>query len=97
MNAESPKIHNLKASGSAQTSSHEADSDYWNALITPEESGVFLGEVSPLTLKSWRHLGGGPPYIKIGHRTVRYRRCDLRAWADARVQVSTSDTGNQAA
>ena len=35
-------------------------------------------------LQNWRYRGGGPRYIKVSARSVRYRRSDLLAWIDAR-------------
>ena len=29
------------------------------------------------TLRNWRCLGLGPPYVRIGTRTIRYDMCDL--------------------
>lgn len=34
------------------------------------------------TLATWRYLGKGPKYIKIGRRVV-YRPADLDAWLEA--------------
>jgi hypothetical protein len=31
------------------------------------------------TVRRWRLVGGGPPFIKIGN-LVRYRRTDVEAW-----------------
>jgi predicted site-specific integrase-resolvase len=47
--------------------------------------------VSVKTLQKWRHFGGGPNYIKISSRCVRYRPEDLAAFLNARVARSTSD------
>jgi predicted DNA-binding transcriptional regulator AlpA len=32
------------------------------------------------TLERYAWAGGGPPLVKLGHRTVRYRRCDIEAF-----------------
>lgn len=32
------------------------------------------------TLRNWRSLGKGPPYVKIGERLVRYHRAGLAAF-----------------
>ena len=34
-----------------------------------------------LELAAWR--GDGPPFVKLGRRTVRYRRADILAFIDA--------------
>lgn len=44
--------------------------------------------------KFWRALrqkGGGPTYVKLSSRTVRYRRLDVDAWLEARKRSSTFD------
>ena len=33
------------------------------------------------TLRNWRGLGKGPPYVKIGERIVRYPRCGVAKFA----------------
>jgi excisionase family DNA binding protein len=33
--------------------------------------------VSERTVERWRHDGVGPQPIRLGHRTVRYRRSDV--------------------
>ena len=35
-------------------------------------------------LQNWRCRGGGPRYIKVSARSVRYRRRDLLDWIEAR-------------
>ena len=32
------------------------------------------------TLRNWRSLKKGPPFVKVGERLVRYRRADLAAF-----------------
>ena len=70
--------------------------DYWFALIDETEAAEFLGLVDR-TLQKMRQRGGGPRFVRLSSRCVRYRRDDLRQWADARVRTSTSDTGSEAA
>ncbi len=74
----------------------EADLAYWNALIDEKVAGDFL-DLTARTMQAMRQRGGGPRYVLISARCVRYRRADLRAWADARVRTSTSDPGQAAA
>jgi excisionase family DNA binding protein len=52
-------------------------------LLTPEEAAEYLN-VSLTWLQQKREAGNGPRYIRIGHRTVRYRKCWLSAWVRAR-------------
>ena len=67
-------------------------SDYWYALINEKAAAVFLG-LTDRTLQKFRQMGGGPRYIRLSSRCLRYRRVDLREWAEARVRTSTSDLG----
>lgn len=41
-------------------------------------------------LQNWRYRGGGPLYIKVSARSVRYRRRDLLAWVEARIVANTT-------
>ena len=74
----------------------EADLAYWNALIDEKTAGGFV-VLTVRTMQAKRQDGGGPPYIVISARCIRYRRCDLKAWADERVRTSTADDGKQEA
>jgi hypothetical protein len=54
---------------------------------------MFLAElgvpVSPRTLERWaanRNAGGGPPYIRLKTKIIRYLKDDLRAWVSREVQ-----------
>ncbi len=47
-------------------------------LLSTPMAAEQLG-LSPATLRYWRHVQTGPPYIKLG-KHVRYQRADLRAW-----------------
>lgn len=54
----------------------ETDPD---ALLEPREAAALLG-VSTALLARWRHeKRENPAPIKLGHRTVRYRRGDIDA------------------
>ena len=70
--------------------------DYWFALIGEKAAGAFLG-LKDRTMQNYRYRGGGPKYIFLSSRCLRYRRIDLREWADARLRTSTSDPGKGAA
>ena len=43
--------------------------------------------VSRATLQSWRYMGRGPSYIKIG-RLIRYRNADVDAYLRAQTRGS---------
>ncbi len=68
------------------------DAGFWYELIDERPSGDFLG-LTHRTMQAYRQRGGGPRYIVISSRCIRYRRIDLKAWADARTRSSTADTG----
>ena len=53
--------------------------------------------LTPRALEAWRTRGGGPPFVHISSRAVRYRRNELVAWVDQRIRRSTSDPGPDAA
>ena len=61
-----------------------------DALLRPEGAAALLG-FTPRALESWRHRGGGPKFVRVSARAVRYQRSDLLEWAEERVRTSTSD------
>jgi predicted site-specific integrase-resolvase len=48
--------------------------------LREKETAKTLG-VAVQTLRNWRHLRKGPPYIKLG-RAIRYRDEDLAAFLE---------------
>ena len=80
------------APGAPDAAGHADNYDYWHALINEREAGDFLG-LSDRAMQKMRQTGGGAPYIRISSRCLRYRRVDLRTWAEARMRSSTSDPG----
>ena len=72
-----------------------SDPNFWEALINEKDAGDFLG-LSDRAMQKMRQTGGGARYIHISSRCLRYRRIDLRAWAEARIRTSTSDPGQAA-
>ena len=74
----------------------DVERDYWESLIDEGEAAHFLGH-SVCTLQGWRSRGGGPRYIRISGRGVRYRRRDCKEWADSRLRTNNSDPGTEAA
>ncbi len=72
------------------------DPSYWHSLVDESESADFL-DLTPRSMQAMRQRGGGPRFIRISARCIRYRRIDLKAWADARMRSSTSDPGQEAA
>src|SRR5262245_48815390 len=65
-----------------------------DALLPEVQSAELLG-VTPRALQSWRQRGGGPEFVRISSRCIRYRRRDLISWTEARLRSSTSDLGNE--
>ena len=70
-------------------------SDYWHALINEKAAGDFL-DLTSRTMQAMRQRGGGPRFVRISARCVKYRRVDLKSYADARLRSSTSDSGEAA-
>lgn len=60
-----------------------------NALVNEKEAASILC-YSVRALQNWRHRGGGPRFVKVSSRSVRYRRADLMAWIDERTIAHTS-------
>ena len=50
-------------------------------MLTTEQAAEFL-KVKPGTLTKWRKRGRGPESVRLGPKTVRYRRSALMAWVD---------------
>lgn len=46
---------------------------------------------SPRALQNWRLRGGGPPYIKVSARSIRYQRRDILNWVDERRRIHSAD------
>jgi predicted DNA-binding transcriptional regulator AlpA len=77
--------------GVAQIQEHASnDPDYADRLINEQEAANFLG-YSVRALQNWRLRGGGPQYVRVSRRSVRYRRRDLTRWADEKLELHTSE------
>lgn len=63
--------------------------DHLNRLIGEREAAEFLG-YTIRALQNWRVRGGGPAFVKVSSRSIRYRRCDLNAWIESRLRSNTS-------
>lgn len=64
---------------------------YLDSLINEIEAAAFLG-YSVRALQNWRVRGGGPRFVKVSARSVRYRRRDLNAWVESRICANTSQS-----
>lgn len=74
---------------------HTADvptssNDALDRLIDERAAAEFLG-YTVRALQNWRVRGGGPPYIRVSARSIRYRRRDMIEWAEARIERHTSE------
>ena len=51
---------------------------------------------SEVTLRRWRVLGGGPPFMRLGSRSVRYHPRHVEEWAlDNLVDFQTARGGTE--
>lgn len=46
--------------------------------------------VSVRTVQAWRVKGGGPTFIKINNRLVRYRQSEVEEWLTSLTAANTS-------
>lgn len=51
------------------------------AYMTPREAADLL-RVEPSTLKTWRRREQGPPFVRLGNRTIRYERRAVATWLE---------------
>ena len=94
----SPEPHPLHEASDAPDAADHADApdyDYWHALINEKEAGAFL-DLTDRAMQAYRQRGDGCQFIRLSSRCIRYRRTDLKAWAEARMRSSTSDPGQAA-
>ena len=59
-------------------------------LLTEQDAARFL-KFKPRALQAWRQRGGGPHFVRISSRAVRYRRRDIVTWIESRIRSSTAD------
>ncbi|MBF0293004.1 MAG: helix-turn-helix domain-containing protein [Nitrospinae bacterium] len=59
-------------------------------LRNEKEAAEYLS-VAVRTLQAWRLRGGGPKYVSISRRCVKYRLADLDMWVADKLATSTSD------
>ena len=65
---------------------------FTEVYLTEKQAAAKLN-LSPKGLQAWRLRGGGPDFVRISCRCVRYRESVIDAWAMARECKSTSDPG----
>lgn len=61
-------------------------------LITEKDAARMLS-ISERTLRNWRTRGGGPRFVRVSARCIRYRISDIEDWAAERTRRNTSDLG----
>ena len=66
--------------------------DELTPLLTEPQAAAYLN-LTQRALQAWRCRGGGPRYVKISARAIRYRKSDLGLFVDERLRSSTSDVG----
>lgn len=63
-----------------------------NQLLTPAAAGAQLG-LTAAALARLRYTGGGPAFIKLTAKAVRYQQSDLDAWIAGKKRANTRDRG----
>lgn len=58
-------------------------------LMTTKEAAAFV-RLSPSLLNKLRLTGGGPVFVRLAGRAIRYRQSDLAQWVAASAMASTS-------
>ncbi len=66
-----------------------ANPEYLDSMITETEAARFLG-YTVRALQNWRVRGGGPRFVKVSSRSIRYRRRELIDWAESLMVSNTS-------
>lgn len=69
--------------------------DNQSPYLKTDEAAQYLGLSSSL-LNKLRLTGGGPVFVRLAGRAIRYRRADLDAWANASAMASTSQAPGDA-
>ncbi len=92
MSLEYSPIRNNQGARDTSGADPPSDPGYWNVLINEKLAAEFLG-LTVRSMQAARQRGGGSRFIRLSARCIRYRRIDLREWAEAHIRTSTSDTG----
>ena len=53
--------------------------------LIDEITAARILKVSTRALQKWRSSGGGPPFIRLSSRAIRYRPSDLAGWIESRL------------
>ncbi len=68
----------------------------YESLLTEKDAADFL-DLTTRCLQAWRYRGGGPRFVKISSRCIRYRRGDLLDWVQEKLRSDTSETDKEGA
>jgi len=60
-------------------------------LLTEKEAAELIC-YSQRALQNWRVRGGGPQYVKVSARSIRYQRRDVMSWIEERKRQDTAQT-----
>ena len=82
--------HNLDAN-QREVTKMQQHQQLTSTLVDEREAASILC-YSVRALQNWRHRGGGPDFVKVSSRSVRYRRADLETWIADRTVSNTSQT-----
>lgn len=74
----------------SNSNEQDQDPDLLDRLCNEREAAGFLG-YSVRALQNWRVRGGGPRFVKVSARSIRYRRRDLIAWIEDHLRSHTSE------
>lgn len=90
----SPELSPAQAGGDVATggNANPDDLDYWFKLVGESVAADFL-DVTVRKMQADRQKGGGPRFVRLSSRCVKYRRQDLREHVEAHLRTSTSDPG----
>lgn len=66
------------------------DPDFLDRLLDEDQAAALIG-FTPRALQGWRVKGGGPLYVKVSARAIRYRRRDLHAWIESRLRAHSAE------
>ena len=69
------------------------DPDYLDRMMDENSAAEFIG-YTVRALQNWRVKGGGPKFVKVSGRSIRYRRRDLIEWAESLLVASTSEASH---
>ena len=60
-------------------------------LLTEKEAAALIC-YSQRALQNWRVRGGGPEYVKVSSRSIRYQKRDVLKWIEERKRKHSGQT-----